>query len=134
MKTEYKIFGTVIFATIGLSAGMLLGMRSCNNWDIKRENLESHSRATGLTLDKIEYTKLSDNSEEIVLREDSTIKRYQNFDADDKIDRIRIEKFKTRDVFGLETVLIRDIDFSTSQEEFNNADKTLLQQRAKYTQ
>jgi len=116
--------GLVITALAG-------GLRSCNNYDINNPNLTSTSRSTGFYrfTDKSEYTRLKDGSEEILIRDERRIYRFQNFDGDNTIDRIRIDEYKTRDVFSLENILVRMTDYSTNKKEFDKADNILLEER-----
>jgi len=50
------------------------------------------------------------------------------------VDRIRVDKFKSRDLFCLENILIRSSDFLNNEQEFKKADEILLQERQRYSQ
>ena len=124
METYHQIgpwiagIGLGIFALVG-------GLRSCNNYQIQNPNFTSNSRATGNDqfTNKAEYTRVKDGSEEMLIRDGKRIFRFQNFDGDDAIDRIRIDKYSTRDVFGLENILVRTSDYPTNKTDFDEADK-----------
>jgi len=136
MKTYQQVGLLIAGIGLGITAYMtaLAGsLRSYNNYDINKPNLTSHSRATGFykCTDKVEYTKLKDGSEEILIRDGKQIFRYQNFDGDNTIDRIRIDKYSTRDIFCLENILTRPLDYSTNKSEFDKADDILAQERRK---
>ena len=64
-----------------------------------------------------------------MIRDERRIYRFQNFDGDNTIDRIRIDEYKTRDVFSLENILVRMTDYSTNKKEFDKADNILLEER-----
>lgn len=121
---------------LGLGTTAILNsIRNKNNYELQTPKLTSQSRATTINItDKIEYTKLSDGSEEILVRNWRKIYRYQNFDEDTNIDRIRIDKHYIRDIFRLENILIRSQDYSTNKSEFDTADKILKQERIAFEQ
>lgn len=128
--------GAVITSVVGVGCLFGASLRSCNNYTINKQNLHSHSTSTGSVLNfmyKKEYTRLNNGSEEILVRDERGVRLYQNFDGDDKMDRIRIEKYATRDVFVLENILIREQDFPQNTNEFREADKLLLEERMKYS-
>ena len=119
---------------IALTASVLIfGMRSFNNYRIDNPNFTSSSRATGYFHigNKIEYTKLKDGSEEILTRDGRKISRYQNFDGNNTIDRIRTDKLVLRDIFKLEHILTRASDSLTNKVAFDNADSLLQEERQK---
>ena len=117
---------------IALTASVLIfGMRSFNNYRIDNPNFTSSSRATGYfhIENKIEYTKLKDGSEEILTIDGRKISKYQNFDGDNTIDRIRTDKLVLRDIFKLESILTRASDSLTNKVDFDNADSLLQEER-----
>ena len=131
MKTHHQ-FGLMI-AGVALGVTVLVGsLRSCNNYQINNPNLTSSSRATGFYrfTNKVEYTRLKDGSEEILVRDGDRIFRYQNLDGDDTVDRIRVDKYSVRDVFGLENILVRASDYQAHKAEFDQADRILAQERS----
>ena len=111
MKTYQKI--GLIVAGVGLGIATIIGgIRSCDTYQINAPNFTANSRATGYFYNtKIEYAKLKDGSEEVLIREPWRTLRYQNLDGDNTVDRIRVDKFKSRDLFCLENILIRSSDF-----------------------
>ncbi len=112
-------------------SALTFGVRSLNNYKIDNPNFTSNSRATGYFRigNKIEYTQLKDGSEEILTRNGRKVSRYQNFDGNNTIDRIRVDKLVVRDIFKLEKILTRTSDSLTNKSDFDKADKLLLEER-----
>ena len=129
----YQRIGLAAAIVALLYSGVTAIFRSCNNYIINKPNLVSYSHPTEYfnPAGKCEYTRLRDNSEEILIREDDKILRFQNFDGDDTVDRIRIDKYVSRDLFRLEDILIRKIDYQNNKDLFNKADSILCNERNK---
>ncbi|MDP3989594.1 MAG: hypothetical protein Q8Q01_00115 [archaeon] len=136
MKTYQTVGIIVVGVALGVSA-LFCGLSSYNNYHLSNENLVSNSRATGFYdfTGKMEYTQLGDGSEEIQLRTEngSKVVLYQNLNGDDTVDRIRIERYQTRDIFRLEEILIRALNYPKHESEFNQADEILLEERQRYS-
>lgn len=122
-------------AGVGLaSMALITGFRNCSNYEINNSNLISSSRGTTSlnplkATDKTEYTILKDGSEEILIREGKRMFLYHNFDGDNKIDRIRIDKYTSRDIFNLENILVRGSNYNESKADFDKADNILARER-----
>jgi hypothetical protein len=128
------IAGAICAAYIAIFPIITVYVKNKQNQDIETSQLTSHARATGLT-SKIEYTKLKDGSEEVLINTSgAVITLYQNFDGDDTVDRIRVDKYVTRDTFTLDTILLRETDYQTHQKQFKEADDILKEQRQLYSQ
>jgi len=130
MKTYKKIALYVAGAGVFLTA-LAGGLKNSNNRELETPNLKSVSRSGSLFMpsDKVEYTKLKDGSEEVLIRDRDKILRYQNFDGDNTVDRIRTDEYILRDIFVLENILIRSQDYSQNSLEFDAADSVLLDAR-----
>ena len=81
----------------------------------------------------MEYISLTDGSEEVLVRAmGRNMTLYQNLDGDNTIDRIRKEKFIAGWNTRLEDILIRRLNYQENKEEFDSADKLLLEERKRY--
>ena len=132
---NYRLIAGVALPVAALTFAAV-GLRSCGRYEIKKSNLVSRSRATGIYGNQVEYTRLRDGSEEVLIKDgqlQSRLRLYQNLDGDNTVDRIRTERFRTRDALILENILVRGLDLSEHRVEFAEADKILLQERAKYS-
>jgi hypothetical protein len=97
---------------------------------IKNDRLASKSRQEGF-IDRTEYTRLKNGAEELIVLEGAKATLYQNFDGDNTVDRIRIEKAAGIG-FYVDDILIREKDYKTHEKTFDSADKLLLEERTKF--
>lgn len=118
-------------AFLGIGTGILKGCNNyCHNYEIKKPGVHVVSRATGLA-EHEHYIRQDGKIEEISYFPELRLKAdrsYQNFDGDDKVDRIKIYSFMKKDV--LEEILVRETDYAEHKEEFDKADQLLLEYRA----
>ncbi len=115
--------------------GLLLAGRSCNNYEVSNDRIEAVSRAEGAT-GRIEYVKVSDGSEELIVEESGFMgsESYfgQNLDRDNNIDRIRVSKVWGAGGLRLQDILVREEDFDTHRELFQRMDRALAEERSNY--
>ncbi len=108
--------------------------RYWNNKEIKKPGVHAISRGTGLSGHK-EYVRFSDGSEEVKVyhslgHRSMRSYTYYNTNGDDSVDRIRVQG-SVLSSNKLVDMLVRDTDYQENEEEFDKADKTLLEERAR---
>lgn len=139
-----------ILKNIGICAGVigisLLAIRGCNMaWDhgaiykhrtIDKPAYHMESYPTGLT-GHIEYTKYSDGSQDVkeysrlwYRKFDSEL--HQDLDGNNLVDRIR-QNVAGSKVDKTSEILVREYDYESNKEKFDEADKKLQKLSEKYS-
>ncbi|MBM3200574.1 hypothetical protein FJZ53_06565 [Candidatus Woesearchaeota archaeon] len=138
MKTETKGGLITLIAVVGIYAaafGIIGGCnRYWNNKEIKKPGVHAVTNATGL-LGHREYIRFDDGSEEVKVyhglgHRSAKSYTYYNTDGNDTVDRIRIQG-SALSHNRLIDMLVRETDYQDNKEEFDKADKMLLEERAR---
>lgn len=129
--------------TIGIYAGiigtMLLGVRGCNifwnNRSLDKSAYHTESKASGL-YGHLEYTRYSDGSHDVKEYPgfahrlfDSEL--HQDLNGDGLVDRIRQNGAEWK-MNSLSDLLVREYDYDSHKERFDEADKQLQDLMEKY--
>lgn len=108
-------------------------LNRANNKEVKTESYFLGSR-TKFPAGHIEYVRLKDGSETIIEFSRAghlgPILISRNLDGDDEIDIIRENSSIS---YKLKKFLVREIDYPTNKEEFDEKNKLLLEERNRYS-
>ncbi len=135
IKDSYKTIG----AGIAIVAALLGGVRGCNmawnNRSIVKPAYQTESRATGL-YGHVEFTRYSDGSQDVKIYPgfahrlfDSEL--HQDLNGDGLVDRIRRNGAEWK-MNRLSELLVREYDYESHKERFDEADAQLQDLMAKY--
>ncbi|MDP1728821.1 MAG: hypothetical protein Q8L27_01315 [archaeon] len=121
MKNLIKYVAMV--ATAGYILTMSNGCVKVRNTNYNPEPVISSDKF--ISSEKRTYNKLPNGSEEIYIGSINEFRLYQDFDGDGKVDRI-ITNSKS-----LNEILVREKDFKFDKEQFEEADRILLEEKNK---
>ena len=135
IKDSYKTIG----AGIAIVAALLGGVRGCNmawnNRSTVKPAYQTESRATGL-YGHVEFTRYSDGSQDVKEYPgfahrlfDSEL--HQDLNGDGLVDRIRQNGAELK-MNHLSELLVREHDYDSHKERFDEADAQLQDLMAKY--
>lgn len=128
------LVGAFVTGAVLLTFAATYGYNRCwNNRVIKTEGICSVSRPTGV-LGHVEHTKYYDGSEDVKIYPGWLghrlvgSKLLQNLDGDNTVDRIRVDGPEWK-MHRLTKILIREKDYPKNGREFDEADRTLVDER-----
>lgn len=122
----------LVIAVLALLALFTRGCSSYNNNRVITSNsYETFSYAQGIN-GHVEYTKYSNGSQDVKVYYTHSELFCQDFDGDNKADRIR-ENASRLKAKKLSYILIRCDDYKNNKEKFDEADKLLNELSVKYS-